>query len=159
MIECQRHRPLILRVDLAWRGLITIAISLLTWLLLNQASLSEELLPQPAILPSQAGGYTAEMPLNYQSSPRLSSSDISLEKVNQFVQAYLQVLRLIEQHEDELQGAETEPEAQQIERQIEIDALAVIKSAGLTRQEYLQLSVLPVLIQSLANALPPNFRN
>ncbi len=139
MIECLGNRPLILRVDLAWRGLITIVIFLLTWLLLSQASLSEELLPQPAVLPSRAGGYPAEMPSNSQTSPRLSSSDISLEKVNQFVQAYLQVLQLIELHEDELQGAETEPEAQQIERQIEIDALAVIKSAGLTRQEYLQL--------------------
>lgn len=84
-------------------------------------------------------GTSGEMLLEYQSPSRLTSSDISLEKVNQFVQAYLQVLQLIEQREGELQGAETEPEALQVEREIESEALSIIKSMGLTRQEYLQL--------------------
>jgi len=119
------------------RWLVASLMALLLWLLLSQASLSEPLPQQPAL--SQAGSDAAKMPLDYQPPSHLSASDISLEKVNQFVQAYLQVLQLIEQYEDELQGAETEPEAQQIEQQIELEALAVIKSAGLTRQEYLQL--------------------
>jgi len=119
------------------RWLVASLMALLLWLMGTQVSFSEPLPLQPAL--TQAGGGAAKMPLGYQPPSRLSSSDISLEKVNQFVQAYLQVLQLIEQHEDELQGAETEPEAQQVERQIELEALAVIKSAGLTRQEYLQL--------------------
>ncbi|HEY9845659.1 MAG TPA: DUF4168 domain-containing protein, partial [Candidatus Caenarcaniphilales bacterium] len=69
----------------------------------------------------------------------LSARDISSEKVHQFVQAYLQVLQLIEQREGELQGAETETEALEVEHEIEAAALSVIQSAGLTRQEYLQL--------------------
>jgi hypothetical protein len=69
----------------------------------------------------------------------LSASDISSEKVNQFVQAYLQVLQLLEQREADLQGAPTPLEALQIEREIEQEALSTIETTGLTRQEYLQL--------------------
>jgi Domain of unknown function (DUF4168) len=68
-----------------------------------------------------------------------SASDISSEKVSQFVNAYLQVLRLIEQREGILQGAETQSEAQQLEQEVETEALAIIEAAGLTWQEYLQL--------------------
>ncbi len=68
-----------------------------------------------------------------------SASDISSEKVSQFVNAYLQVLRLIEQREGILQGAETQSEAQQLEQEVETEALGIIEAAGLTWQEYLQL--------------------
>ncbi len=68
-----------------------------------------------------------------------SASDISSEKVSQFVSAYLQVLRLIEQREGILQGAETQSEAQQLEQEVETEALGIIEAAGLTWQEYLQL--------------------
>lgn len=70
---------------------------------------------------------------------RLDADDISAEKIHQFVQAYLQVLALIEGRETELQGAEMEFESQQIQREIEAQAVALIQAAGLTLQEYLQL--------------------
>lgn len=112
-----------------WR-LVTVVIAfVLIWLvLLSQASLAQEL---PLSAP--------EMSLERQSRSSLSSSDISSEKVNQFVQAYLQVLHLVDQQEGELQGAETEVESLRVEQEIEAEALAMIETAGLTRQEYLQL--------------------
>lgn len=69
----------------------------------------------------------------------LDADDISAEKINQFIQAYLQVLQLIEQRENELQSAELEPESQQIQREIEAQALDLIQASGLSLQEYLQL--------------------
>jgi hypothetical protein len=69
----------------------------------------------------------------------LDPSNIPSEKVNQFIQACLKVVALIEQREGELQGAETETESLRIEQDIEAEALAIIERAGLTRQEYLQL--------------------
>lgn len=67
------------------------------------------------------------------------ASDISSEKVSQFVTAYLKVASLIEQREDELQAAETETDFLQVQREIESEALDMIESVGLTQQEYLQL--------------------
>lgn len=69
----------------------------------------------------------------------LDADDISAEKISQFIQAYLQVLQLIERRENELQSAELEPESQQIQREIEAQALDLIQASGLTLQEYLQL--------------------
>jgi len=66
-------------------------------------------------------------------------SNISSEKVSQFVHACLQVVALIERREGELQGAETDSESVRIEQEIEAEALKLIEAAGLTRQEYLQL--------------------
>lgn len=80
-----------------------------------------------------------EVPPVLPSQPNLSANDISVEKVTQFVRAYVQVLHLIEQREGALQGAETQLEARQVEREIEAKALALIEEAGLTWQEYLQL--------------------
>ncbi|MGJ3248951.1 MAG: DUF4168 domain-containing protein [Elainellaceae cyanobacterium] len=71
--------------------------------------------------------------------PELDADDISSEKVSQFVQAYLEVMALIEQREGELSGAETESESIRIQRDIEADAFSVIEQAGLTWQEYIQL--------------------
>ncbi len=73
------------------------------------------------------------------STSGIDASKIPSEKVNQFVQACLQVVALIDQREGELQAAETESESQQIQRDIENEAIALIENAGLTRQEYLQL--------------------
>ncbi len=67
------------------------------------------------------------------------SNDIPSEKVNQFVRAFLQVLDLIERREGELQGAETESESLQVQRDIETEALDIIAAVGLTKTEYLQL--------------------
>lgn len=69
----------------------------------------------------------------------IDASDISLEKVTQFVRAYLNVLELIEGREGELQGAETDLESVRIEQEIETEAFALIEAEGLTMQEYLQL--------------------
>ncbi|QYO64993.1 DUF4168 domain-containing protein [Leptolyngbya sp. 7M] len=77
----------------------------------------------------------------------LDTDDISAEKISQFVQAYLQVLTLIEQRENELQGAELESESQQIQQEIEAQAVELIQASGLTLQEYLQ-------ILSLTNIVP-----
>lgn len=112
-----------------WRLITTVVTSTLIWLLfLSGISLSQE-------LPSG----TPEMPPEHQSRSSLSSSDISSEKVSQFVQAYLQVLNLVDRCEGDLQGAKTELESFQVEQEIETEALSIIEMAGLTRQEYLQL--------------------
>lgn len=68
-----------------------------------------------------------------------SASDIASEKVSQFIQSYLQVLSLVEQREPILQAAETQLEASQLEREIELEAWGLVEKNGLTRQEYLQL--------------------
>jgi Domain of unknown function (DUF4168) len=71
--------------------------------------------------------------------PNLDPNNIPSEKVNQFVHACLQVVKLIERREGELQATETEAESLQVEQEIEAEAIALIEQAGLTRQEYLQL--------------------
>jgi hypothetical protein len=93
-------------------------------------------------------GWAAEVdreeiaPALEEAAPTYSSpdvNDISLEKVSQFVQAYVQVIKLVEQREGDLQGAETESESLQIQQEIEAEAFEAIASTGLTWQEYLQL--------------------
>jgi hypothetical protein len=69
----------------------------------------------------------------------LDADDISAEKISQFVHAYMQVLNLIERRENELQGAELDSESQQIQQEIEAQAVDLIQASGLTLQEYLQL--------------------
>lgn len=80
-------------------------------------------------------------------SPGIDADTIPSEKLNQFVQACLQVVGLIERREGELQAAETDSESVRIQQDIEAEAIAIIEKAGLTRQEYLQLL-------SLANVDP-----
>jgi hypothetical protein len=64
---------------------------------------------------------------------------VPAEKVTQFVRAYLQVLALLERREGELRQAETEPEANRLEQEIELEAFEAIEQAGLKPQEYVQL--------------------
>ncbi len=71
--------------------------------------------------------------------PLLDATTIPTEKVNKFVQAYLQVWQLISRREGELQATETELESLRIAQEIETEAFAIIEKAGLTNQEYLQL--------------------
>ncbi|GAB4374100.1 MAG: hypothetical protein Kow00121_18070 [Elainellaceae cyanobacterium] len=71
--------------------------------------------------------------------PGLDASAISSEKVSQFVNAYLQVVALLEQRESDLQAAETESESLQMQREVQAEAIELIKATGLTLQEYLQL--------------------
>jgi Domain of unknown function (DUF4168) len=72
----------------------------------------------------------------------VSANAISAEKISQFVQAYLQVIALIDQREGELQGAETESDSLRIKQEVESEAIGLIQTAGLTFQEYLQLLTL-----------------
>ncbi len=81
------------------------------------------------------------------SAVRPDTNNIPSEKVTQFVNVYRQVVALIERREGELQAAEMESESLRIQRDIETDAIGLIETAGLTRQEYLQLL-------SLANVDP-----
>jgi hypothetical protein len=69
----------------------------------------------------------------------LDASDISSEKISQFVRAYLKVVALIEQRESAFQGAETDSESLQMQQETQAEALALIEAEGLTVQEYLQL--------------------
>lgn len=92
---------------------------------------------EPLSTTSESSGAIAEPTATKHGSPDLN--DIPSEKVNQFVQAFLQVLDVIERREGELQGAETEAESLRIQRDIETEALAIIEAAGLTKSEYLQL--------------------
>jgi Domain of unknown function (DUF4168) len=114
------------------RPILTLLAMILCWLGLNG---------QPAAL-AQPTPLIPGSILTEQSAPSRSGmdpGDIPSEKVNQFVQAYLQVVALIERREGELQGAETESESRGIEQEIEKEAIAIIATAGLTRQEYIQL--------------------
>ena len=79
------------------------------------------------------------LPETTQLRPLLDATTIPAEKVNKFVQAYLQVWQLISRREGELQAAETELESLRIAQEIETEAFAIIEQAGLTNQEYLQL--------------------
>lgn len=72
----------------------------------------------------------------------VSANAISSEKISQFVQAYLQVIDLIDRREGELQGAETESDSLRIKQEIETGAMNLIETEGLTFQEYLQLLTL-----------------
>lgn len=71
--------------------------------------------------------------------PNLDPGNIPSEKVNQFVRACLQVVKLIERREGDLQSIEDTAESRRLEQEIEAEALGIIETAGLTRQEYLQL--------------------
>lgn len=105
--------------------LVAIVLLWLGWIApLEAAELSEPIEP-PAI--------SAPAPSSF------SASDISAEKVSQFVQAYLQVLRLIDRREPELQAVETETESLRIQQEIEAEAYGAIAAAGLSESEYLQL--------------------
>lgn len=72
----------------------------------------------------------------------VDSSAISSEKVSQFATAYLGIIQLIDRRSDELQSAETTDEYQQVERELEAEAVELINDTGLTPQEYLQLLTL-----------------
>ena len=97
--------------------------------------------PKAPVAEATAGG---------SASLQLDANDIPSETVEQFVQAYLQVLNLVEQREIVLQQAETEAESLQIQQAIQSEAFELIEQAGLTRRQYWQLL-------GLAN-IDPDFR-
>lgn len=67
------------------------------------------------------------------------SADVPTEKIDQFSQAYLQVLKLFSDREAEIPAAETNAEALKIEKSIEADAITIIENSGLTLSEYMQI--------------------
>jgi hypothetical protein len=107
-----------------------LVLALMVWFVLDFGAISfaQELPPSTSLIPQLVP-----------SRPNFDSSNIPSEKVSQFVNACLQVVALIEQREGELQGAELESESLRIEQEIEAEALTIIETVGLTRQEYLQL--------------------
>ncbi|WP_082065343.1 DUF4168 domain-containing protein [Aliterella atlantica] len=112
-----------------------ILVLIFTWLLLLY-------LPQDwcfALDNSAAKKVENNAPAPVQTRPLLDTTTIPAEKVNKFVQAYLQVWQLISQRQGELQAAETELESLRIEQDVEAKASAIITQSGLTKQEYLQL--------------------
>ena len=118
-----------------WLRRVVLAALPLIWCLLANATVS-----WPAELNGDVPGSTVEEVEEVapsRSSP--DANDISSEKVSQFVQAYVQVVKLVEQRESELQSAETESESLQMQQEIESEAFEAIASTGLTWQEYLQL--------------------
>ena len=112
-----------------------LALVMAAVLLVSSGNMSAIAGAQP--LPEPAGMELPTETTSGHTSP--DANDIPSEKVNQFVQAFLQVLNLIERREGELQGAETESESLRIQREIETEALTIIATAGLTKTEYLQL--------------------
>jgi hypothetical protein len=75
------------------------------------------------------------------------SATIPAETLSRFVRAYLDVFKLIEQREGDLQSAETETLSLRIRQEIETEAYRLIEATGMSRQEYIQ-------ILSLANIDP-----
>jgi hypothetical protein len=116
-----------------WLKRIALVISVWIWGMLALAPVSWAV---------ESDSIQEAIPTLEETTPNRSSpdvNDISSEKVSQFVQAYVQVIKLVEQREGELQSAETESESLQIQQEIEAEAFEAIASTGLTWQEYLQL--------------------
>jgi hypothetical protein len=109
-----------------WLGLW---LGILGWIVItSQTVLAAEVMTPPAV---------EELVAPASTNP--TASDISSEKVSQFIQGYTQVLALVEQREPIVSAAETELEAKQLEREVEAEALKIIEQAGLTLPEYFQL--------------------
>jgi len=128
---------------LFWRKVITIAL-LTSWLWLSLGLLGWPAIAQPrTAATAQATAQSTpaiEDITKPNSAPDLTGADaISAETVSQFVNAYLAVLALINQREEELRSAETESESKRIERDIEAEAFDLIEQAGLSQETYLQL--------------------
>lgn len=122
------------------KRLMLIAVSLV-WLTIGsmQAGWADEL--------PDADGTSSEMQQFVPNYSGIDVNTISTEKINQFIQAYLRVVGLIEQRESDLQSAETESESLQMQQAIRAEAVELIQEEDLTLQEYLQLL-------SLANVDP-----
>ncbi|MEL7359077.1 MAG: DUF4168 domain-containing protein [Cyanobacteria bacterium J06560_6] len=72
-------------------------------------------------------------------APITNSADVAAEKLDQFAQAYLQVLQLLSDRESEIPAAETNAEAIKVEKSIEAEAIAIIQDSGLSLPEYMQI--------------------
>lgn len=115
------------------------AIALLLCLVLCWGGVGDRLTGSAALAAPGEPDPVAESPAPPPPATNLATEDISAEKVNQFVHAYLQVLALVEEREGEVQAAETQLESMRLQQELESEAFAIIEDAGLTLQEYLQL--------------------
>lgn len=125
-MDTQAIQAVLKRVG-SWIGAAAMAIAL--WLSPWAPAMAQDLPPLPEPEPAVTAPHNGS----------LSSGDIPSEKVSQFVRAYLAVVSLVEAREGELQSAETEVESQRLAQAIHTEAMATIRSADLTPQEYLQL--------------------
>lgn len=96
-------------------------------------------------LPAEAQGLTTApavtQGLDQGLSPTAGSTAdaIAADKVDQFAQAYLKVLKLLSDREPELPAAETSAEAFKIEQSIEAEAMKLIQESGLSVSEYMEI--------------------
>lgn len=72
-------------------------------------------------------------------APPAEGADIAADKVDQFAQAYLQVLKLLSEREPELPVAETSAEALKVQQSIEAEAVELIEGSGLAMSEYMKI--------------------
>ncbi|NJN20751.1 MAG: DUF4168 domain-containing protein [Leptolyngbya sp. RL_3_1] len=69
----------------------------------------------------------------------VDAADIPSDQVNQFVEAYLEVVALIDARSEALKRAATEAESLQLQQTIQADAYGLIEATGLTLPTYWQL--------------------
>ncbi|MGB3788862.1 MAG: DUF4168 domain-containing protein, partial [Phormidesmis sp.] len=79
----------------------------------------------------------AAVDTNVQSAKR--SNDISTDKLDQFAQTYLRILKLLSDRQAELPKDETSSAAIETQQSIETDTVSIIQSSGLTLPEYMQI--------------------
>ncbi len=91
------------------------------------------------VLPAATLAEGASLPPAEAIAPPTDSADIAADKVDQFAQAYLQVLELLSDREPELPAAETSAEALKVQQSIEAEAIERIKGSGLAMGEYMKM--------------------
>ena len=91
------------------------------------------------VLPTAALAEGASLSTAEAIAPPTDSADIAADKVDQFAQAYLQVLELLSDREPELPAAETSAEALKVQQSIEAEAIERIKGSGLAMGEYMKM--------------------
>ncbi len=117
-----------------WAGFLKRSLSMLLagFVYLCSGAIALTLLP--------AASFADEIGLTTEAiAPLETGTNIAAEKVDQFAQAYLQVLELLSDREAELPAAETSAEALKVQQSIEAEALALITNSGLTMPEYMEL--------------------
>jgi hypothetical protein len=82
---------------------------------------------------------TVEMGATGLDAQLATSNSIAPAKLDQFAQAYLQVLKLLGDRQSELPDDETTPTTLDIQRSIEDDTIRIIQGSGLTLPEYMQI--------------------
>jgi len=100
--------------------------------------------PKPAAAATEPPGPSADALPPVEDAPvpnggSADAGDIPSETVSRFVEAYLAVVALIESKEASLQRAETDTESQQMQEEIQREAIELIQAHELTLQSYWEL--------------------